>query len=377
MLELGRRALTPAPFFVASLFFVFLTITDVAVQANSRYYDHWFFGDSIGISFDCDTPYVTQGSLSTNEGVASISDPCSGELLFYTDGVRVWNRSHQVMKNGTGLKGNESSTQSALIVPMPGNPDRYYLFTSDADSFDKLPHVGVHYSVIDMNGGNGLGEIVEKNIPLLHSVAEKLVGILHQNGEDFWVVGYELEGSNYYAWKVSSDGISAPVVTNIPYSGLSESVGYLKASPDGRYLFSIMHRDTTGLLMEFDNGTGKITGVLTQLTAWYGASFSPNSKYLYSAREIASWGVYNLVRYTLSLNNPESIVASEQVLKSLKYEVAAMQIGPDGNIYVALLPNLIARINNPNTANPSVDVSAFLFFGPGVGEWPVRMGPPQ
>ena len=37
------------------------------------------------------------------------------------------------MPNGDGLLGNPSSTQSGLSVPIPGQNELFYLFTSDAN----------------------------------------------------------------------------------------------------------------------------------------------------------------------------------------------------------------------------------------------------
>lgn len=43
--------------------------------------------------------------MNQSGGSASISDPTTGELLFYTDGRNVFNRGFNHMSNGTGLKG--------------------------------------------------------------------------------------------------------------------------------------------------------------------------------------------------------------------------------------------------------------------------------
>lgn len=63
-------------------------------------------------------PIVITGSMNTSEGCASISD-LNGNLLFYTDGVTIWNQTHSVMANGNGLFGHYSSTQSSIIVKQP------------------------------------------------------------------------------------------------------------------------------------------------------------------------------------------------------------------------------------------------------------------
>ena len=87
--------------------------------------DWWYFGHNAGVEFQSGNPVgVTDGQLFTTEGCASISDPL-GDLLFYTDGSTVWDKLHNIMPNGLGLLGNSSATQSAIIVPAPGNPDEY------------------------------------------------------------------------------------------------------------------------------------------------------------------------------------------------------------------------------------------------------------
>ena len=106
---------------------------------------------------------LTNGALTTTEGVATISDN-SGNLLFYTNGITVWNRNHLIMTNGSGLLGDFSSTQSAIIVQKPLSTNIYYIFTSDNDAGPD----GIRWSEVDMNLSSGLGAITtNKNIALL------------------------------------------------------------------------------------------------------------------------------------------------------------------------------------------------------------------
>ena len=88
----------------------------------------WYFGSNAGLDFNNGNPTaLTDGSMFTQEGCASIADE-NGNLLFYTDGLKAWNKNHQSMPNGTGLLGNYSSTQSAIIVPKPNSNKIYYIF---------------------------------------------------------------------------------------------------------------------------------------------------------------------------------------------------------------------------------------------------------
>jgi hypothetical protein len=91
--------------------------------------DWWFFGRNASVHFTpAGVASFTDGALSTEEGCSVISDK-TGKLLFYTDGITVWNANHKVMKNGDSLMGDPSSTQSSIAIPRPKHPGEYYLFT--------------------------------------------------------------------------------------------------------------------------------------------------------------------------------------------------------------------------------------------------------
>jgi hypothetical protein len=128
----------------------------------------WYFGYNAGLDFNTDPPTPLHGEMNTLEGCASIADP-NGNLLFYTDGGHVWDRQDHIMPNGFGLLGGNSSTQSALIVPLPASCTKYYLFTTWDDlQFDGG---GMAYSIIDMLLNDGYGDIISssKNTPVIDS----------------------------------------------------------------------------------------------------------------------------------------------------------------------------------------------------------------
>ena len=126
----------------------------------------WYFGEGAGLDFNSGTPIaITDGALHTLEGCAAISNS-SGSLLFYTDGDTVWNKQHHPMPNGTCLKGDQSSTQAAIIVPKPGSSSIYYVFTTSShDGSGGIQEC--RYSEIDMSLSSGLGDVTtNKNILL-------------------------------------------------------------------------------------------------------------------------------------------------------------------------------------------------------------------
>ena len=154
---------------------------------------NWYFGLNAGLDFHSNPPTLLfDGQINSNEGVASISDS-AGNLLFYTDGMTVWDNTHHVMPNGTGLAGQQTSSQGALIVPKIGDSQRFYLFTIDVPNTTR----GLSYSIINLALNNGKGDVETKNIFLHQPVCEKMTAIRHCNGRDFWIVTHEWRSDAY------------------------------------------------------------------------------------------------------------------------------------------------------------------------------------
>jgi len=356
--------------FVLCFFFVFTQHVFSQGEANN-----WYFGYNAGITFNTSPPSsVTNGQLHTAEGCASISDH-NGNLLFYTDGVTVWNKNHQVMTNGTGLKGHKSSTQSAIIVPKPGSTTIYYIITTlarEASGTKKMC-----YSEVNMSLSGGLGAIVSgsKNIQMLQGSAEKVACIRHGNGIDYWIVGRKLtEATNdksYYAFLINCSGVSTnPVKSNNVGKVKSDGRGYLVGSPNGQRIAMANHQEikngntttyTGGVEVGyFNNLTGKVSNIdsLGRPTPTdnatgdrgYGVAFSPNSQVLYASgiNKSGGSGPGMIVQWNISLPNG-SIAASKKVIKDGGAIYGALQLGPDGKIYVALYTtNYLDVINYPN-----------------------------
>ena len=199
-----------------------------SVNANKTYYN-WYFGENAGINFNPiksgGTAQAISGSVNTMEGVSTMSDK-EGNLLFYSDGVSVYTSGNTEMQNGTGLFGSSSSTQTCLVVPRPST-NKYYVFTTSIDN-------GLRYSEVDMDLQNGEGQVISKNNSLLLAT-EKVAATKHSNDTDYWVASHTTGTTNYSVRKVSSVGISTPVISNIG-STHNTAIGYLKFSPNSQKL---------------------------------------------------------------------------------------------------------------------------------------------
>ena len=161
----------------------------------------------------------------------------NGRLLFYTNGISVQNRKHELMLNGLGLRGELSSTNNTVIVPMPGNDSMYYLFTIGS-AFQEEPVFS--YNIIDMKGDGGFGTVVTKNVIVLDTVLEKIAAIRHCNNRDVWIVIQKWNSDKYYSYLLTAAGLNtAPVVssTGLVITGqINNSIGTLKFTSKGNKL---------------------------------------------------------------------------------------------------------------------------------------------
>ena len=366
---------TPLIRTLCAAFLLLLVASTDLLHAQSRYYDVWTFSDSVGLDFRAGSPVPIRTTIRALEGCATMCNPVTGELLFYTNGTRVWNRDHEVMKNGTGLYGGTSSTQSSLTVPHPGDSTLFYIFTAQSRTaggiiIDDPPptgNVGLRYSVVDINGDGGLGEVIEKNVPLLGSATEKIAGVRHSNGCGVWIITHELGGQKFYAWLLTPLGvIDPPVISDVwpPYSKTSDA-GYLKASPDGAFLFAVRGQEYDGDLFRFNPATGDVGPLLAQVPAEYGASFSPDSKFLYVGYSDQLATRNEIVQYDLSQTDlSDKVVLTRSQGVAGKDRFFALQLGPDGKIYAAR-KNVdgsvdIAVINDPNQKGPAAGYQSII-----------------
>ncbi len=398
------------------IYIIFLFITAVGFAQGEA--NNWFFGQFAGLQFLPDgSVAVLQGSeMNTNEGCSSISDK-DGNLLFYTDGRNVWDRNSVIMPNanynaGTGLLGDPSSTQSGIIVPKKGNPDIYYIITVDEPHHDNAAtypnrntgvpfdeddgfNNGLNYSIVDLSvtGSNGsIGDVTTRNVHLLtydptdiqqdkYKCSEKITAVKNSTGTGFWVITHFID--KFYAFLIDATGVNTtPVITQIaptvPTSGYRRnSIGYLKASPDGKKL-AIAHNQKGTLtgqvesnggvyLYDFDDATGIISNMVTvsENTVPYGLEFSAEVKKLYVSYDRGLTGIEGVYQYDLLASNIE---ASGVAISSGFINSGALQLGPNKKIYRSINGGTaLDVIENPEADGSLCDYRiAAVPLGPGM-----------
>lgn len=311
----------------------------------------WIFGDGAGIDFCSGQPVSFNGSkLKTTEGTSVVSN-ANGDLMFYTDGVSVWNKNHALMPNGTKLNGHISSTQSVVIVPKPGSKTIFYIFTLDSEADIH----GFSHSIVDMSHENGLGDVVFKNQRIKTRCTERIVTIKHQNNSDIWIIIHEYDSDAFLAYLLTNEGISfTPVISNTGIrheKSKFNTIGYLKCSFDKKKLAVAIYGDKLVQLFDFNNETGAISNPqtirLANTPSPYGIEFSPNNAFLYVGMD-TSGQIYQL---DMQAGDEMAIQKSLKLIgrSSGKTRFGALQLGIDGKIYIAgYKSNFLSVIENPD-----------------------------
>lgn len=335
-----------------------MMFTSFSQQGNN-----WYFGNGAALHFPTGggSPTVGNGALFTNEGCAAISD-ASGNLLFYTNGISIWDAAHTVINSGTPLLGDPSATQSAVIVPRPGTTSRYFIFTQGEQYFCNFwggTCQGLNYSEVDVSSGVNL---VSANNSLLSGTVttEKVTATCNSNGTDYWVSTLKQNG-DFVTYPVTSSGVGSAIISSgagisaFPSSGLDDRVGYMKFSPDGKKL-ALARRQSNSIseIFSFNPSTGAVisndgsyhTGTV------YGLEFSADNNFLYTSENFISIYQYDLN----AAGYPKSLLHSSPA--GSQNRVGALQLGPDGNIYVAngyenADGAYLDVIQNINSASPS------------------------
>jgi gliding motility-associated-like protein len=329
----------------------------------------WYFGNEAGINFNLGTTPVQllDGKMKTFEGCATLCNDF-GTLLFYTDGITVWNRNHDEMPNGTGLFGDSSSTQSAIIVPIPGSTKLYYIFTVD----ELAKPNGLSYSIVDMNLDNEYGDVITKNVPILTPTLEKINVVKHSNETDYWLISHKFGNNQFYAYKITSTGLNAPVISSVGeiVNGSNQNtLGYLKSSPNGKFIACANSKANSSnlQLFNFDTTTGAIS--LLSTTSFendnvgigiYGVEFSNDSNLLYVTNIDNENKKSQLFQLNIESQN-ETIINNSQLLLGEFYSdnvfngtFGALQLAPNKKIYVARNNvNYLGVINSPDIIGTS------------------------
>lgn len=343
------QATLPATFFLIKFLFMkknilfFLLCLNTTCFSQGLYNNNWCFGDSCGLNFSSSNPLPFNSSLKSQEACASISDSI-GNLLFYTNGVRVWDRNHNQMPNGFGLLAlplfpnyGSSACNGSLIIPYPNASNKYLIFTTaSSDS-------GIHYSVVNMSLNGGNGDIELKNFHLYHHpLDEGCTAVRHANGRDWWIIAHKNISDEFYWFLVSPYGVAGPYLQNIGPSFTSDIKGEFDVSSNGTKLLMITQSSID--IYDIDRCEGKLENhesILNFNNGYfgYGGSFSPDGNLSYATIKGDSLFQFNLD------DAPDSIYIKRKLIfdniyysptGSNGHPLGSLQLGSDNKLYFTL-----------------------------------------
>ena len=347
------------PYMVSGQGYLKAQLRNTNCEVSAHEADRWYFGQNAGLDFRSQDPVadLTNWTLNVPTSPAIISDSL-GNVLFFTDGIRVWSKNHQQMPHGDSLHGFVGYTMPVIIVPKPGSDNIYYIFTTHRpkqNANDPKQIFGLEYNEVDLNANGNLGDVTKKNKQLLSpEVSSKLTAIKNSNGVDYWVVGHRFNSNEFCSFRVTGNGVDTTGYVSSSLGTVqagpgetNNGIGYMKISPDGKKLALAIHGSKIYEIYDFDASTGKVTNAIISPPVFndaYGIEFSPDSKYLYGTTTSTSLPQPNYTPpsylFQFDVSSGGSIFSNFDTiaLDTLGSYFGGIQLGTDGRIYVSRSP---------------------------------------
>ncbi len=368
-----------------------------SVSLHAQYENVWIFPQNAGMDFNSSTPALVQSKVAgQGEAAASVCDK-NGHLLFYTEGDTLWDKNGNIMPNGTGLTGvgpilnaqyglfdysaSSSTTQGALIVPIPHSDNKYVVFS--LTSFESDVAGKLTYSIVNMDLNGGLGDVEQnqKAISLGTDFSERMSGIPGDNGNIWVLVNPTFPSSGavaFHAFEVTADGLNTtPVisaVTGVPaQTTAGRASGELSFSPNRKKLALTRQYEDRVELYDFNAATGRVSNQVILGTGFFAATyslcFSPNSTKLYTSAVYDNNVRKGIFQYDITGNNAATIEGTKIILDSLNNNMDAvvdLRMAMDGKIYYHYTTDdftnsWVSRINFPDSAGEKVQIDNNIF----------------
>jgi len=201
------------------------------------------------INFNMNPPLIKPDKQKIDMSFyCGICSDSTGQLAFYSNGISIRDTTHKIMLNGDTInpgyfwlswqKDYYPNGPFCFALPAPGQHNQYYFFHMAADINDTTAISSpFYYTVVDMNGNNGLGEVTQKNQVLLPAGNDYIdpVAVKHGNGRDWWIIAGELSTPNIFTFLLDPEGVHGPFETQMPFHFPGREYQSVNdMSPDGR-----------------------------------------------------------------------------------------------------------------------------------------------
>jgi hypothetical protein len=315
----------------------------------------------------------------------SVISDGEGNLKYYSDGIRIMNKDHQVIQRGDSLFlfqvgnnwvnfGSNFIWNGSMFLPFPDHPDSTLFFSMKAkQAFDSTVNASYtyclqsHYSLIDHKGNNGAGNVVDR----MHTLNDtdslacgRFKAVHHANGRDWWFIQSARSGAKWFMYLLTPDGISLHHTQEID-SAQSNTIWHQTCfSPDGNW-FAAYYQLNGGCKLftwQFDRCAGLLSSLnridITPKWKDGGVAFSPSSRFLYVS---ATDTVYQFDMQEPDLESSKIAVGVlDSVLVDFNIDPTVTQLAylgfwfaqlaPNGKIYISTLyqTNYLNTIHNPD-----------------------------
>jgi gliding motility-associated-like protein len=321
--------------------------------------DNWYFASNAAINFPAGASPVEVDNASKITGSPSVSisvsDSKTGQLLFYSDGITVWDKSNSIMDNGASIFA-PNVCDYVIYSPNPANKSQYFVFSYTGKR--------ISYAVIDISLNGGLGKVVSYNNVVAQFATRKFTIAKHGTYDAYWLI--TLRGSNgndtFECYPITTAGIQSPIrsimgFNNGDFSYQSELITNGAGNKIIATNYSSAKPEVT--VYDFSKNCGTVS-TPKKLTIPSGfiypkaPVFSKNDNNLF----VSFSGVINyVVQYSgTDFQNFQFIHLSNNIKKDMK-------LGPDGKIYIIkATPDIheLDVIDDPDAATPTYTVSGGL-----------------
>ncbi|MBT1711250.1 gliding motility-associated C-terminal domain-containing protein [Fulvivirgaceae bacterium PWU5] len=369
------------------LIFLLATVIPAGTYAQNFSGHNWYFGTR-GIRFsrgDNSVSLITNrytGPFGTGAGgTAVVSDPYTGTLLFYTDGVNVIDASHQVAPGGP-MSGINTRNQSVAVCKNSSFPGEYYIFYATAVG-------GVQYALFDSTAmGNGttfgqppLGELESVNntiTGLPTGLSEGMIMLPDPNSNGYWLVLHASASATYHFVKIDNFGVNyiGPVpagtinnAVNFSYHPATQTLGVSPGEagrsielatitfPPARVAPAPQTLPTLAVTSVPNSTSPTANGI-------YDTEFSSSGRYLYASR--TTGGAGDVVQYDLKPDAVPPPTPASVLTASAPTASFGLQMGPDSVLYYLYASGgntLLGGFTNTDTVASEVDYDASIFTG--------------
>jgi gliding motility-associated-like protein len=350
------------------LLIVLFFISNYIISQPNKRTNFWYFNNSIGLNFNSGAPIEDfSGAIFQSLGGSSIMCDTNGSLLFYSNGIWIWNKNHEVMEGGSVGSHYSTCSQGSICMPKPDSDSLYYLFTVGKwQEYDPML-----YYTINIADNNGFGKVIDiDTIETTGDAAESVTSSYLDDKESYWIITRKRNTHNFATFLVTPNGVeNNPVLSPAPVVNNSNHWGHIKISLNKKYLAHCFYGSswtkTKVEIFKFNNKTGIIDYLYTFKLRdiipgvdYYRTSnceFSPCSKYMYLSGHLSEDSTAHIYQFNMQYID-DSVMFEQSATKVGEGQGINIQLASDGKIYSFAREflydsdsnNYVGVINNPD-----------------------------